>query len=270
MITVKSPAELAKMAKASEVVVEALKAASDIVEPGVTTFVLDAEVRRVVEKHGCKPAFLGYRGFPAASCVSVNDEVVHGIPSDDRVLKEGDIVGIDVGVEYKGYFGDAAFTMPVGDVTPEVEALLKRGKFCLDEAVNKATDGNRLGDISNTIQTVAESGGYNVVRDFVGHGVGSSLHEEPQIPNFGPAGKGPRLKAGMTLALEPMLVIGDWRVKVLEDNWTVVTGDGTPAVHFEHTVVVGENEPEVLTIGWEEFMVPYFEPAVGSRKEEAI
>jgi methionyl aminopeptidase len=270
MITVKSTAELAKMAKASEVVVEALRAASGIVEPGVATGAIDTEVRRVVNKHGCRPAFLGYRGFPAASCISVNDEVVHGIPSDDRLLKEGDIVGIDVGVEYEGYYGDAAFTMPVGEVTGEIEALLNRGKLCLDEAVHKATEKNRLGDISNTIQTVAESGGYNVVRDFVGHGVGSSLHEEPQIPNFGPAGKGPRLKAGMTLALEPMLIIGDWRVKVLEDNWTVVTGDGTPAVHFEHTVVVGKNEPEVLTIGWEEFMAPYFEPAVGLHGGDAV
>jgi methionyl aminopeptidase len=270
MITVKSTAELAKMAKASEVVVEALRAASEIVEPGVATGALDAEVRRVVNKRGCRPAFLGYRGFPAATCVSINEEVVHGIPSNDRLLKEGDIVGIDVGVEYEGYYGDAAFTMPVGEVTDEMEALLNRGKLCLDEAICNATENNRLGDISNTIQTVAESGGYNVVRDFVGHGVGSSLHEEPQIPNFGPAGKGPRLKAGMTLALEPMLIIGDWRVKVLEDNWTVVTGDGTPAVHFEHTVVVGENEPEVLTIGWEEFMAPYFEPAVGLSGGETV
>lgn len=252
------------MAKASEVVVAALKAAHDILEPGVTTAALNREVRKTVESRGCRPAFLGYRGFPAATCVSVNEEVVHGIPSERRSLAEGDIVGIDVGVEYNGYFGDAAFTMPVGDAEPETDALLKRGKFCLDEAIKKALEGNRLGDISNTIQTGAESAGYNVVRDFVGHGIGSNLHEEPQIPNFGPAGKGPRLKAGMTLALEPMLMTGDWRVTVLGDNWTVVTRDGAPAVHFEHTVVVGKNEPEVLTIGWEEFMALYFEQTVGA------
>lgn len=270
MITVKSRAELAKMAKASEVVVAALRAAHDIIEPGVTTAALNLEVRKAVESRDCRPAFLGYRGFPAATCISVNDEVVHGIPSDGRSLSEGDIVSIDVGVEYDGYFGDAAFTMPVGEVEPETDALLKRGKFCLDEAIKKAMEGSRLGDISNTIQTGAESVGYNVVRDFVGHGIGSNLHEEPQIPNFGPAGKGPRMKTGMTLALEPMLMTGDWRVKVLPDNWTVVTRDKAPAVHFEHTVVVGENEPEVLTIGWEEFMAPYFEPAVGAYRGEAV
>jgi methionyl aminopeptidase len=270
MITVKSRAELEKMAKASEVVVSALRAAHDIVEPGVTTAALDREVMKAVESRGCRPAFLGYRGFPAATCVSINDEVVHGIPSEDRLLAEGDVVGIDVGVEYKGYFGDAAFTMPVGEVEPEIDALLKRGKFCLDEAIKKALEGNRLGDISNTIQTTAESAGYNVVRDFVGHGIGSNLHEEPQIPNFGPAGKGPRLKAGMTVALEPMLMTGDWRVTVLADDWTVVTRDGAPAVHFEHTVAVGKNKPEVLTIGWEEFITPYFEPAVGAYRGEAV
>lgn len=270
MITVKSPAELAKMARASEVVVAALKAAHDIAEPGVTTAALEREVIKAVESRGCRPAFKGYRGFPAATCISVNEEVVHGIPSDGRVLNEGDIVGIDVGVEYEGYFGDAAFTIPVGKPTPEVDTLLRRGKLCLDEAVQKALDGNRLGDISNAIQTAAESAGYNVVRDFVGHGIGSQLHEEPQIPNFGPRGKGPRLKAGMTLALEPMLMTGDWRVKVLPDNWTVVTKDGSPAVHFEHTVVVGQGEPIVLTEAWEAFMARYFEPAVGSYRREMV
>ncbi len=270
MITIKSPAELMKMARASEVVVAALKAAHEIAEPGVTTAALDRAVAKAVESRGCRPAFKGYRGYPAATCISVNEEVVHGIPSDGRVLEEGDIVGIDVGVEYQGYFGDAAFTMPIGRVEPEVDALLVRGKLCLDGAVGKALEGNRLGDVSNTIQTLAESAGYNVVRDFVGHGIGSRLHEEPQIPNFGPAGKGPRLSAGMTLALEPMLIVGDWRVDVLGDSWTVVTRDGTPAVHFEHTVVVGRNGPEVLTEGWEEFMAPYFEPAITSCRGETV
>jgi methionyl aminopeptidase len=270
MITVKSRAELAKIAKASEVVVAALKAAHDVTEPGVTTAAVNQEVKKAVESRGCRPAFLGYRGFPAATCISVNDEVVHGIPSESRILKEGDIVGIDVGVEYEGYFGDAAFTMPVGDLEPEVDALLKRGKLCLDEAIKEAVEGNRLGDISNTIQTVAESGGYNVVRDFVGHGIGSRLHEEPQIPNFGPAGKGPRLKAGMTLAFEPMLMTGDWRVAVLSDDWTVVTRDGSPAVHFEHTVAVGKEKPVVLTEGWEEFMGKYFDSAASFYTGEAV
>jgi methionyl aminopeptidase len=250
MITVKSAAEIELMAGAAEVVVEALREARRRVEPGVTTAAIDGAVRRTIEAAGARPAFLGYRGFPASTCISLNAEVVHGIPSPERTIETGDVVSIDVGVEREGYFADAAFTFALGD---DGAALLAGGRRCLEAALARCRAGARLGDVSHAIERTAAASGFQVIREYVGHGIGTRMHEEPQVPNFGPPGKGPKLVPGMTLALEPMVVEGDWRTKVAGDEWTVVTKDGGLSAHFEHTVVVTENEPRVLTAGWEKF-----------------
>lgn len=253
MITVKSPAEVAKMAAAAEVVIRALRAARALVAPGVTTKSLDDAVRREIEAAGARPAFLGYRGYPAASCVSVNDEVVHGIPSPRTALREGDLVSIDVGVEREGYYADAAFSLGVGEVNETAQKLLVVGRECLARAIAAAVAGKRIGDISSAIQSAAAEAGLEVVREYVGHGIGAAMHEDPQVPNYGPPDRGVTLVPGMALALEPMVVAGDWRTFVAADGWTVKTRDGGLAVHFEHTVVISEDGPMVLTRGWEEF-----------------
>ncbi len=247
MIIIKSRDEIRKMAKASEIVAEAINAIRGVVSPNVTTKELDRIAEDVIRSRGGKPAFKGYRGYPASICASVNSEVVHGIPSASVILKEGDIVSVDLGVVYDGYIGDAAVTLPVGRVSPEAERLLSVTREALQAGIDKARAGNRVSDISHEIQTFVESRGYSVVRAFVGHGVGRDLHEEPQIPNFGPPGRGPVLRAGMTLAIEPMVNEGSYKVVILDDGWTARTVDGKLSAHFEHTVLVTKDAPRILT-----------------------
>ena len=246
MIIFKSQREIELMRIAGKIVAIALDEVQKALQPGITTAELDEIARTAIVKEGAIPAFKGLYGFPGNICLSVNSEVVHGIPGRHK-LKEGDIVSADVGALIDGYNGDAARTFPVGKVSDEVMDLIRVTEESLYEGIKNAMPGNRLGAISNAVQVHAEKAGYGVVRDYVGHGIGRNMHEEPQIPNFGPADKGPVLKAGMVLAIEPMINLGTWKVKTLGDNWTVVTLDGKPSAHFEHTVAIGENGPEILT-----------------------
>ena len=246
MIIIKSRSEIEKMRVACQVVAGALEGLRDKVKPGVTTAELDRYAEEYIRKQGALPAFKGYLGYPSSLCASVNEVVVHGIPSN-RVLKEGEIIGLDLGALVGGFYGDAAITLPVGEVSRELKRLMEVTEACLARAIERAVPGNRVSDISNAVQTHAESSGYSVVRDFVGHGIGRKLHEDPQVPNFGPVGQGPRLKAGMTLAIEPMINMGVSHTVVLEDGWTAVTLDRKPSAHFEHTVAVTDNGPEILT-----------------------
>ncbi len=235
------------MRKASAIVAEALNAIKEFISPGVTTKDLEQIAEDIIKRRGGKPAFKGYRGYPASICVSVNDEVVHGIPSTSVILKHGDIVSIDLGVVYDGYIGDAAITVPVGEITEEAKRLLEVTEKALYIGIQEAKVNKRVSDISNAIQRYVESHGFSVVRQFVGHGVGKQLHEEPQIPNFGPPGKGPKLKEGMTLAIEPMVNAGKYEVYVLDDGWTAKTADGSLSAHFEHTILIKRGGPEILT-----------------------
>ena len=235
------------MREAGQVLVAAVRLCREMAKPGVSTLEIDQEVETVIRKAGARPAFKGYRGFPATVCASINDEVVHGIPAAHRRLKEGDIVGLDLGAIVDGYYADAAITLPVGEVTPEVQRLLDVTRESLELAIARTRPGNRLGDISDAVQRHVEAAGFGVVRAFVGHGIGRELHEDPQIPNFGEPGKGPLLRPGMVLAIEPMVTMGSWEVKILDDGWTAVTRDGSLAAHFEHTIAVTEHGPEVLT-----------------------
>jgi methionyl aminopeptidase len=246
VIIIKSKDELALMRQAGRIVAVVIEAMVEQVKPGMTTAELDALAYQTITKMDAKPSFLGYRGFPASVCISVNEEVVHGIPGKRR-LKEGDIVGIDLGAIYKGYQGDAAVTVPVGRISPQAERLLEVARGALDAAIAAARRGRRVGDISWAIQNHAESRGFSVVRQYVGHGIGRAMHEDPQVPNFGQPGRGDRLKPGMTLALEPMVNIGNWSTEVLDDGWTVVTGDGSLSAHFEHTIAITDGEAEILT-----------------------
>ncbi|QWR77008.1 type I methionyl aminopeptidase [Candidatus Magnetomonas plexicatena] len=248
MIIIKSDDEIRKISKASKIVAEILANIGDFIKPGITTKDLELFSESLIKKHGAIPAFKGYRGYPSSLCVSINDEVVHGIPSHKRTVKDGDIVSIDIGVVYRGFIGDAAKTYAVGKIKQEAVRLLAVTEESLYKGIKEAVPGKRVSDISHAIQSYVEGNGYSVVRTFVGHGVGRDLHEEPQIPNYGAPHKGPRLKRGMVLAIEPMVNIGGYEVKVLEDGWTAVTGDGTLSAHFEHTVLVTEGEPEVLTV----------------------
>jgi methionyl aminopeptidase len=247
MIVCKSSAELEKMHRAGLVVWEVLNLLREAVRPGVTTLDLEKIAERRTAEHGVRPAFKGYRGYPCVLCASVNQEVVHGIPSPSRRLKEGDIISLDFGVESDGYYGDAALTIPVGKVAPEVEKLLRVTRESLDRAIEKVRPGNRLGDVSAAVQQWVEENGFSVVREFVGHGIGTKMHEEPNVPNYGEPGRGPRLEEGMVLAIEPMVSAGGPGVKVLEDDWTAVTTDGSYAAHFEHTVAVTRDSPWILT-----------------------
>ncbi|MBX6394238.1 MAG: type I methionyl aminopeptidase [Alicyclobacillaceae bacterium] len=246
MIVSKSKAELEWMREAGRIVALAHEAVAKAVAPGITTRELDRIADEVIRKHGAVPSFKGYHGYPASICVSVNEELVHGIPGD-RKLAEGDIVSIDIGAMYHGYHGDAAVTLPVGKISDLAKRLLQVTEEALYKGIEKAVVGNRLSDISHAVQVHVESHGFSVVRDYVGHGIGQNMHEDPQIPNFGPPGHGPRLRPGMTLAIEPMVNAGSYHVKTLADNWTVVTADGSLAAHFEHTIAVTEGEPEILT-----------------------
>ena len=246
MITIKSKHELKIMQKAGQISKAALLAAGDLVAPGVTTRQLDEAARRVIEKAGAKPAFLGYGGFPATICCSINDEVIHGIPGD-RVIQEGDIVSIDTGAIYEGYYGDNAATFGAGKISEEAQKLIDVTRQSFYEGIKFARKGQRISDISHAIGAYCEARGYGVVREFVGHGIGTKMHEAPEIPNFGAPGHGPRLMPGMTLAIEPMINMGTWKVKVLPDGWTVKTMDGSLSAHYENTVLITEGEPIILT-----------------------
>lgn len=245
-IPVKTPAELDRMRESGRLAARVLAAVAREVRPGVSTRDLDGIARDLIASEGATSAFLGYRGFPGHICVSVNDEVVHGIPGDRRVAM-GDIVSLDCGVLFRGWHGDTARTVMVGATDPEAMRLVRVTEDALAAAMAAAVEGNRLGDVSHAVQDVVEAAGFSVVREFVGHGIGRSLHEDPQIPNFGPAGKGPRLRAGMTLAIEPMVNQRGHEVRVDRDGWTVRTRDGGLSAHVEHTVAVGEGSAEVLT-----------------------
>lgn len=251
MIILKTASELQKMWKAGQVVRQVHQWLRDAIKPGVTTRELDELAREKFQLLGAIPSFLGYHGFPGSICTSVNEQVVHGIPGERR-LEEGDIISIDVGAIVDGYHSDAARTWPVGEVSPEALALIEHTKMALEHGIQAARIGNRLSDIGAAIEAYALSKGYGVVREFVGHGIGTSMHEDPQVPNYGPAGRGPRLKAGMTLAIEPMLNAGGERVRVLEDQWTVVTADGSLSAHYEDTIAVTPDGPWILTRGEDE------------------
>lgn len=247
MVILKSLQEIEKIREACLIVADALTGLRDIVRPGVSTQGLDEFAEKFIRAAGGIPAFKGYRGYPKTLCTSLNEQVVHGIPSRDVVLKEGDIISLDLGVIVDGFYGDAAVTLPVGTISPEAERLSRVTEEALSRGIAAARVGNRLYDISYAIQVTAESNGFSVVRDFVGHGIGRSLHEDPQLPNFGEPGRGPRLKAGTVLAIEPMVNRGGSATVVKEDNWTAVTADGSLSAHFEHTVAVMPDGPWVLT-----------------------
>lgn len=247
MIILKSPREIEELRKANAIAAEVLFELKRAIHPGMTTQELDRIAEEVIRSRGALPAFKGYRGYPASLCVSINEQVVHGIPGP-RKLKEGDIVSLDVGANLNGYYGDAAITLAIGKVDGVVRRLLEVTERALSIAIEKARPGNRLSDISHAVQTWVESQGFSVVRDFVGHGIGRSLHEDPQIPNFGSPNQGPRLEKGMVFALEPMVNEGTYEVRVLSDGWTVVTADGKPSAHFEHTIAVTDGEAEILSV----------------------
>jgi len=246
MIIIKSKDEIERMAEACRIVAETLLALKEMAEVGITTKELDRVAEDFIIKKGASPAFKGYRGYPASICASVNEEVIHGIPSQRR-LKEGDIVGIDLGVLYNGFYGDAAITVAIGKVSPIAERLMRVTESALYRGIERAVEGARVSDISNAIQSCVEQEGFSVVRMFTGHGIGRALHEEPQVPNFGPPGRGPRLREGMTLAIEPMVNVGGYDVQILDDGWTVITKDRTLSAHFEHTVAITGSGPRVLT-----------------------
>lgn len=247
MIALRSRKEIEQIRKACQIVVETLEILKEHVRPGVTTLELDALSEEIARKKKSVPAFKGYQGYPYSLCASVNEEVVHGMPAKDRRLKDGDIISLDFGVVLDGYYGDAALTVPVGHIAPEAQALLDATEASLYAGIAEAKSGNRLSDISHAIQTYVEDRGFTVVREFVGHGIGQRLHESPQIPNYGPPGKGVKLRPGMVLAIEPMINLGRPEVEVLEDRWTAVTLDRKISAHFEHTVAVTEDGPDILT-----------------------
>ncbi len=248
MIVLKTKRELSLMREAGRISAKALQVGGRAVEPGVSTYEIDQEIRKYIESEGATPSFLNYDGFPANSCISVNNVVIHGIPSKKCILKEGDIVSIDVGAYVDGFHGDNAFTFACGDISKEARALLDATYESLFEGIKVAIAGNRIGDIGNAVQSYVEARSYSVVRNFVGHGVGARLHEDPGVPNFGTKGRGPRLTPGMTIAIEPMINLGTYEVEVLPDNWTTVTKDGKLSAHFEHTIAITADGPVILTL----------------------
>ncbi|HEV8437009.1 MAG TPA: type I methionyl aminopeptidase [Methylomirabilota bacterium] len=247
MIVLKSARELDRMRAAGRILAAVKDRLKALVRPGISTQDIDADVETLILSQGAQSAFKGYRGFPATVCTSINEEVVHGIPSSKRKLRDGDIIGLDLGCIVDGYYADCAITLPVGRVSPRAQELLDVTRESLDKAIVQCRVGNRLGDISHAVQSHCESHGFAVVRAFVGHGIGRQLHEEPQVPNFGEPGRGMVLKTGMVLAIEPMITMGSWEVRVLEDHWTAVTVDGSLAAHFEDTIAITANGPDVLT-----------------------
>lgn len=246
MISIKSPRDIEKMRAAGRLTAQARALAGSMVRPGVTTGEIDKAVRRFIESHGAKPSFLGYGGYPASICASVNEVVIHGIPGS-RKLQEGDIVSVDVGAYLDGFHGDCAATFPCGEITPEAQKLIDVTKQSFFEGIKLAKVGQRVSDIGHAVQQYVEGFGYGVVRDFVGHGVGRNMHEAPEVPNYGAAGHGARLQPGMVIAVEPMVCAGDWRVKVLGDKWTTVSADGSLTAHYENTILITDGEPEILT-----------------------
>lgn len=248
MVTIKTARELSKMKDACRISAQALRVAGEAVKPGVTTYEIDTLVRKFIEKQGATPSFLGYGGFPASACISVNNVVIHGIPSKNIVLKDGDIVSVDVGAYYEGFHGDNAYTFPCGKVSASAQALLDATRESLNMGIAQALAGNRIGDIGSAVQRYVEARSYSVVREFVGHGVGAKLHEDPSVPNYGTPGRGVRLLPGMTIAIEPMVNEGTFEVKVLDDKWTTVTKDGKLSAHFEHTVAITPDGPKIMTL----------------------
>ena len=246
-IEIKSTAEVEIMRTAGRMLREILDELGSIIKPGMSTWDLEERARILFKKNNVQPAFLGYQGFPAALCTSINQEVVHGIPSPRRALKSGDLLKVDAGLNYQGFYSDSARTFPIGEVDAEAKRLLETAEQALWKGIEKAVPGNRLFDISSAIQSQAENAGFSVVREYTGHGIGRRLHEPPQIPNFGKPGKGPRLRKGMVFAIEPMVNAGGFETRVLPDEWTVETADGLLSTHFEHTVAILEEGPEVLT-----------------------
>ena len=247
MIVLKSSAELEKMRIASRITAEAIERAGEAVKPGVSTLELDAIAEKYIRSQGAEPNFLHLYDFPNTACISVNEEIIHGIPKKDRILKEGDIVSIDLGARYDGYNGDSAYTFAVGTISPEVERLLKTTNESLFKGIEQAVPGNRVGDIGHAVQEYCESRGYGVIREYEGHGIGTKVHEEPGVPNYGKAGRGPRLLPGMTICIEPMIAMGSPKIRTLADGWTVVTADGKPSAHFERLIAITDNGPEILT-----------------------
>jgi methionyl aminopeptidase len=247
MIICKSPAELEKMRRSGLIVWQLLQELKQMVEPGISTEMLERAAEKKIKDSGAKPAFKGYYGYPCVLCTSINSEIVHGIPSPKRVVKPGDLLKIDVGVELDGFFGDSAVTIAVGEISPELQRLMQVTQESLNLAIDKVRLGNRLGDVCSAVQQHVEANGFSVVREFVGHGIGRKMHEDPQVPNYGTPGQGPRLREGMVIAIEPMVNAGSADTCVLEDKWTAVTVDGGHSAHFEHTVAVTKNGPWVLT-----------------------
>ena len=247
MIIIKKSEQIMLMKQAGKITAEALLVARDAIRPGVSTKEVDSKVRAYIEKCGAVPSFLGYGGFPGSACISLNNEVIHGIPSDKVIIKEGDIVKVDVGARYRGYNGDSARTFPVGKVSDEALRLISVTEKSFYEAIKYARAGNRLGDVGHAVEDFVISNGFSVVKDYVGHGIGAELHEDPSVPNYGTAGRGARLYSGMTLAIEPMVNAGGFEVKVLKDKWTVVTRDGSLSAHYENTIAVTDGDPILLT-----------------------
>ena len=247
MIVLKTTAEISQMKKACEIAAGALKAAGEAVEPGVSTAYINRIAHDYIVKKGATPTFLGYYGYPAASCISINDEVIHGIPSKTRIINAGDIVSIDVGATFKGYIGDNAATFAVGEISPEAQRLCDTTRKSLYEGIKAAVAGGRIGDIGSTIQRYCEERGFSVVKEYTGHGVGKQMHEDPSVPNFGTPGRGVRLLPGMTIAIEPMINMGGAGIRKLPDGWTIKTIDGKYSAHFEHTVAITANGPVILT-----------------------
>lgn len=247
-ISIKSEKEIELMRRSGNILAKVLKELEDYIKPGISTSDIDKRCYDIIKSYNCIPSFLDYNGFPASICVSVNEEVVHGIPNEKNILRDGDIVSLDCGVIYNGYHSDAARTVPVGEITEEARKLIEVTRQSFYEGIKFARAGKHLHEISEAIQVYVESFGYSVVRDLVGHGIGKNLHEEPQVPNFKQKNRGPRLAEGMTLAIEPMINIGRYDVYWLDDNWTVVTEDGSLSAHYENTVLITEGEPEILTI----------------------
>ena len=248
MVVLKTSRELRAMREAGRISANALKLAGKSVEPGITTWEIDEIVRKYIEGQGATPSFLGYGGFPASACISVNNVVIHGIPSKKCVVKRGAIVSIDIGAHFHGFHGDNAWTFPCGDISEEARALLDATRESLFEGIKMAKAGNRIGDIGSAVQRYVEARNYSVVRDFVGHGVGAKLHEDPSVPNFGTPGRGVRLLPGMTIAIEPMVNAGTYEVEILSDEWTTVTADGKLSAHFEHSVAITPDGPQILTL----------------------
>jgi len=247
MIMLKTPEEIQIMRTCNQKLARVRQAIKSFVRPGINTMEIDREFTALIEKEKMKPAFKGYRGYPCNICISVNEEVVHGIPSQKRILKEGDIVGLDMGAVYEGFFGDTAITVPVGKISNEAQRLIEVTEESLYKGIEAAQPGAHVGDIGASVQEHCESRGFSVVREFVGHGIGKALHEDPQIPNYGRRGTGPKLMPGMVIAIEPMINAGTHQVKVLEDGWTAVTQDGRLSAHFEHSIAITENGPEILS-----------------------